>query len=323
MFYALKSLYLQRFNNKPQTGRMKISIVIPIYNKEKYVEACFESLLKQDFDSFEIVAVDDGSTDRSGEICDRMAERDSRIRVFHTPNGGVTAARRKGVEQATGDYIMFADADDLFTPNALSIMYDSIIKSDADEVIGTYDNQYEHRNDSGLRGFVEPEHLIRDLLGLRSQFCVLWGIIFRRELLEGCLNAPREIIEREDSLMQIKCLMKNPKVYFIAESAYMHYDDVPNMRRETIDWIRIYDEELRKTLEPQWNIYKSAFVGHQIKVYEKFIDCKQFHVLNEYYRPLRKQLSNNIPLMDRIAILLPPRLSYFLIHYYKIILRWI
>ena len=314
---------MQRFNNKPQTGRMKISIVIPIYNKEKYVEACFESLLKQDFDSFEIVAVDDGSTDRSGEICDRMAERDSRIRVFHTPNGGVTAARRKGVEQATGDYIMFADADDLFTPNALSIMYDSIIKSDADEVIGTYDNQYEHRNDSGLRGFVEPEHLIRDLLGLRSQFCVLWGIIFRRELLEGCLNAPREIIEREDSLMQIKCLMKNPKVYFIAESAYMHYDDVPNMRRETIDWIRIYDEELRKTLEPQWNIYKSAFVGHQIKVYEKFIDCKQFHVLNEYYRPLRKQLSNNIPLMDRIAILLPPRLSYFLIHYYKIILRWI
>lgn len=302
---------------------MKISIVIPIYNKEKYVEACFESLLMQDFDGFEIVAVDDGSTDRSGEICDHMAERDSRIRVFHTPNGGVTAARRKGVEQATGDYIMFADADDLFTPNALSIMYDSIIKSDADEVIGTYDNQYEHRNDSGLRGFVEPEHLIRDLLGLRSQFCVLWGIIFRRELLEGCLNAPREIIEREDSLMQIKCLMKNPKVYFIAESAYMHYDDVPNMRRETIDWIRIYDEELRKTLEPQWNIYKSAFVGHQIKVYEKFIDCKQFHVLNEYYRPLRKQLSNNIPLMDRIAILLPPRLSYFLIHYYKIILRWI
>ena len=89
-----------------------VSVIIPIYNKEAYVETCLKSLLKQDFDSFEIVAVDDGSTDRSGKICDRMAERDSRIRVIHTPNGGVTAARRKGVEEAFGRYILFVDAKD-------------------------------------------------------------------------------------------------------------------------------------------------------------------------------------------------------------------
>jgi hypothetical protein len=217
---------------------------------------------------------------------------------------------------------MFADADDLFTENALATMYRLINETKADEVIGTYDDQYGERHDSGLRGWIEPEHLIRDLLALRSQFCVLWGIIFRRELLEGCLGTPREVIEREDSLMQIKCLMKQPKVFFTEEAAYLHYEDVPNRRRETLNWIRIYDNELRQTLEPEWERYRSAFVHHQIKVYEKFIDKQQFQVLNAYYRPLRQQLTSDIPLMDRIAILLPARLAYLLIHTYKTLLKW-
>lgn len=300
---------------------MNISIIIPVYNKVDYIDKCFESLLSQNFNSFEVIAVDDGSTDGSGEVCDKWAQSDQRVKVYHIPNGGVTAARRYGYEQAEGQFIMFGDADDLFVPGALQLLYDAIIENGADEVIATHDNQYGRRTDSGLRGWVEPERLIRDLLGLRSKFCVLWGIIFRRELLDGCLDAPREIVEREDSLMQIKCLMKQPKVYFIAESAYMHFEDIPNQRRETIDWIRIYDSELRQTLEPEWPKYRSAFVHHQIKVYEKFIDNKQFGVLNAYYRPLRKALSSDIPLMDRIALLLPPQLSYYLIHGYKQLLK--
>ena len=128
-----------------------------------------------------------------------------------------------------------------------------------------------------------------------------------------------EIVEREDSLMQIKCLMKQPKVFFIEEPAYLHYEDMPNDRIENLEMIRIYDEELRKTLQPQWERYRSAFVGHQIKVYEKFIDKRQFHVLDAYYRPLRKQLDKSIPFADRLALLLPPRISYFFVHYYKLI----
>jgi hypothetical protein len=145
--------------------------------------------------------------------------------------------------------------------------------------------------------------------------------MFRKELLDGCLDAPREIVEREDSLMQIKCLIKNPKVFFIADAVYLYNVDVPNNRIENLEWIRIYDNELRMTLQPQWEIYKSAFVGHQIKVYEKFIDKRQFYVLNDYYRPLRKQLTSEIPLMDRVAIMLPPQLGYFPIHYYKKLLK--
>jgi glycosyltransferase involved in cell wall biosynthesis len=300
---------------------MKVSIVIPVYNKAKYISDCMESLLQQDFDDFEIVAVNDGSTDDSGRICDEKAAQDSRIRVIHTENNGVTAARRKGVEQASGDYIMFVDADDRLLPGAIKTLYNAITDSGADEVIGTYKDQYGNCYDSGWRGFTPCEPLIRNLLSIKNSFCVLWGIIFRKELLDGCLDAPREIVEREDSLMQIKCLIKSPKVFFIADPVYLYYVDVPNQRIENLDWIRIYDNELRKTLAPQWELYKSAFVGHQIKVYEKFIDKRQFNVLNDYYRPLRKQLTSDIPLMDRVAIMLPPKLGYYPIHYYKKLLK--
>ena len=301
---------------------MNISIIIPVYNKLAYIERCFESILSQDFDSFEVVVVDDGSTDGSGELCDKWKEKDQRLQVYHIPNGGVTAARRYGLEHSKGQYIMFADADDMLMPNTLQTMYHAITTNAADEVIGTYKDQYDNCHDSGWRGFVSCEPLIRNLLSIKNSFCVLWGIIFRRELLEGCLDAPREIVEREDSLMQIKCLMKQPKVFFIADPVYLYFVDVPTQRVENLDWIRIYDNQLRQTLEPQWERYKSALIGHQIKVYEKFIDKQQFQVFEDYYRPLRNQLTSDIPLMDRIALSLPPRLAYYPIHYYKKLLKW-
>jgi len=301
---------------------MEISVIIPVYNKEAYLDKCFESVFSQDFDSFEVVAVDDGSTDLSGTICDRWAEQEKRLHVVHTPNGGVTAARRLGLERSKGRFIMFADADDLFLPHAFSLMHQAICDSNADEVISPYQDQYGRIHDSGLRGFQSCEPLVRNLLRTKNSFCVLWGIIFRRDLLDGCLQAPREIVEREDSLMQIKCLIKQPRVYFIKEACYLHYEDVPNNRTESLQWIRIYDNELRQTLQCQWETYRYAFVGHQIKIYEKFIEKRQFQVFNEYYRPLRQQLHHSIPLKDRIVILLPPRVSYILIYTYKRILKW-
>mgnify|MGYP002623487229 CR=1 FL=1 len=300
---------------------MEISVVIPVYNKQEYLERCFESIIQQDFYSFEIVAVDDGSTDGSAELCDRWAERDGRLRVLHIANSGVTAARRHGVENSRGQYIVFADADDCLLPGALTILHTAITESKADEVIATYDDQYGRRHDSGWRGFQPCRQLVCDLLAVRNSFCVLWGIIFRKDILEGCLDAPRQIVEREDSLMQIKCLMRKPRVFFIADAVYLHYEDVPNQRVEDLNMIRIYDNELRATLQPSWAEYRSAFVGHQIKVYEKFIDKRQFHVFREYYRPLRRQLSSDIPLMDRIALLLPPRISYLIVYTYKKLLK--
>ena len=120
---------------------MEISVVIPVYNKAEYLDSCFNSILKQDFDAFEVVVVNDGSTDGSGNICDKWAEQDKRLRIIHTENGGVTAARRKGVEAARGKYVVFADADDELLQGALQSLYRTIEDTQADEVIARYRSQ--------------------------------------------------------------------------------------------------------------------------------------------------------------------------------------
>ena len=159
--------------------------------------------------------------------------------------------------------------------------------------------------------------LIADLLKTHNSFAVLWSVIFKRQLLEGCLGAPRVIVEREDILMQFKCLMKKPKVHFAHRPAYCYHEGLPNDRVEDLAMVKAYDQELKATLSPQWERWKSAYVGHQIKVYEKFVDKRQFHVLRDYYKPLRRQLSSDIPLQDRIVIMLPPPVAYPLVHCYK------
>lgn len=296
---------------------MEISVIIPVYNKVDYLERCMDSILQQDFDNFEVIAVDDGSTDGSADKLDRMAQEDDRLRVLHQPNGGVTAARRHGWAEAQGRYVMFVDADDLLMPYAMASLHQAMVSSGADEVIGTFTNQHHAHCDSGRRGWQESDELIHALLGIKRTFCLLWGILFKRQLLEGCLDAPREIIEREDSLMQIKCLMKGPRVWFVADEVYWHEEDVPNQRVEDLRMIRIYDDELQRTLQPKWPTMEPWFRLHQIKVYENFIYKHQFHVWSEYYRPLRRYVDNRVPLIHRLILALPPQLAYWPVKWFK------
>lgn len=109
-----------------------ISVIVPVYNVEKYVEQCLQSIIAQTYKNIEIVVIDDGSTDSSGEICDRLAKEDSRIAVYHKSNGGVSAARNDGVEKSSGDYIAFVDSDDIIAPTYLEYLYRLLTDNDAD-----------------------------------------------------------------------------------------------------------------------------------------------------------------------------------------------
>lgn len=101
-----------------------ISVIMPVYNVENYVARAIESVLNQEFKDIELLIVDDGSTDRSGDICDKYAERDYRVEVFHTPNGGAPAARNYALDRARGEYVFFCDADDWISPNMFGEMYE-------------------------------------------------------------------------------------------------------------------------------------------------------------------------------------------------------
>lgn len=113
-----------------------ISVIIPIYNRDKYIDRCISSVLTQESVTTEIILIDDGSTDQSGSICDMYSEEYDNIRVFHTHNHGVSHARNIGLENATGDYIAFLDSDDSFKPGALFALQEAIEKNNTDYVIG-------------------------------------------------------------------------------------------------------------------------------------------------------------------------------------------
>ena len=109
-----------------------ISVIVPVYNTEKYLKACLESVQKQSYMNFELLLIDDGSSDGSGAICDFFANNDSRIRVFHTNNRGVSYARNLGLTYARGSYVMFVDSDDELPNNAI----ESLISETADFTVG-------------------------------------------------------------------------------------------------------------------------------------------------------------------------------------------
>lgn len=111
-----------------------ISVIVPVYNAEKYIGRSIESVLSQTFDNFEIVIIDDGSTDKSGEICDFYAQKDSRVRVIHKENGGGSLARKIGIDEARGRYIMFMDSDDAFVKSAFENAHQTIKEQDVDIV---------------------------------------------------------------------------------------------------------------------------------------------------------------------------------------------
>ena len=101
------------------------SIIVPVYNSESFIKVCLDSILEQTYPDFELLLIDDGSTDRSGEICDKYAGKDSRIRVFHEKNEGVSASRNKGLEMASGRYVNFVDSDDWVSPDYLQSYVDA------------------------------------------------------------------------------------------------------------------------------------------------------------------------------------------------------
>lgn len=104
-----------------------ISVIVPIYNTEKYLAKCLDSLINQTFQRLEIILIDDGSTDNSGQICDEYAVKDDRIKVIHKTNGGVSSARNAGLDVVTGSYIAFVDPDDYIDSDMYEVLYKVVV----------------------------------------------------------------------------------------------------------------------------------------------------------------------------------------------------
>ncbi|MDR2755082.1 MAG: glycosyltransferase [Planctomycetaceae bacterium] len=113
----------------------KISVIVPVYNTEKYLEKCVDSIIQQSYENIEVLLIDDGSTDSCVSICDRYADQDKRVKVIHQANAGVAASRNKGIENASGEYVAFVDSDDFIRPETFAKLHEELTKNKADLAI--------------------------------------------------------------------------------------------------------------------------------------------------------------------------------------------
>ena len=123
----------------------KISVIVPVYNVEKYLPTCLDSIIAQSYKNLEIIVVDDGAKDSSGAICDEYAKKDVRIVSLHKQNGGLSDARNYGMQFMTGDYISFIDSDDYVHPDYISTLYNNLVENDADISICNFEKTNEVR----------------------------------------------------------------------------------------------------------------------------------------------------------------------------------
>ena len=186
-----------------------ISVIIPVYNREKLIVDALESVLNQPCRSLEIIVVDDGSSDRSAEVCKRYQARDPRIKIFQKENGGVSSARNYGIKHATGRYVAFLDSDDAWVPGAMtSALCKYVEESDADIINFAYyycnESMTRFRLQAGLRGEYAGEEK-RD----PWRFSFFWTMLYKNTLLlQHQLHFPVGINDGEDEVF------KTAAIYF-------------------------------------------------------------------------------------------------------------
>ena len=212
-----------------------ISIIVPVYKVEKYLEKCVKSILKQTYTNLEIILVDDGSPDKCGQLCDELAKTDDRIIVFHKENGGLSDARNFGVERANGEYIGFVDSDDYVSTDIVYLMTEAVKEFNVDLVsCQHYDVVNNDVNPSIIRpslGYYNRERidsLLKDKflhdssINLAGMTGFLWGRLFKRDYMKSALEAGRDLIYCEDQVALFDALCKIKSMYVMDKWLYYY-----------------------------------------------------------------------------------------------------
>lgn len=226
-----------------------ISIIVPVYNAEKYLSGCLTSILEQTFRDFELIIVNDGSVDGSGAIVDRFAALDSRISVIHQANSGVTAARKNGIAKACGSYIFFVDADDTIPRNALEI-FTPYLNKDWDIIDGQWEDLTSIRKNESLH---INEYRSR-LVFAKTRIGACGKMIKRALFTPSTLNLPRDIRVGEDWIMQLRLAFntENP-VLVIPNQVYcynLNETSVTTSFKHNINYARTFYPHLIDSVPP-------------------------------------------------------------------------
>ena len=203
-----------------------ISVIIPVYKAEKYLQRCIDSILAQTYKNLEIILVDDGSPDNSGKICDEYRDKDRRIVVIHKPNGGVSSARNAGLKVATGEYIGFVDGDDYIKPEMYAVLLNNLVENDADISICGFANEvapgkFEAYCKENVQTTLSQYEQMECLLQNKLFSCSCCDRIFKKELVTD-VWFDENITHYEDLLYLWNVMKKSNKAVFTSEPYYYY-----------------------------------------------------------------------------------------------------
>ncbi|WP_205401361.1 glycosyltransferase family 2 protein [Streptococcus lutetiensis] len=216
-----------------------VSVIVPVYNVEKYIHRCITSIINQSYSELEIILVDDGSSDSSGLICDEYALKDKRIKVIHKKNGGLGYARNSGLDCATGKYVTFIDSDDYVEQDMIEKLYKDLIGVEADTCIGGFQRVYHngtfvYENPLSGRVFEKEEILIKVLSKMFGQLVnssslemSVWKVLFSNELIQKYnirFPSEREFIS-EDIIFDTEYYAKANRVVMSSDVGYYYCDN--------------------------------------------------------------------------------------------------
>lgn len=229
---------------------MRFSVLIPVYNVEKYLEQCIRSVLTQDFSDFEVILVNDGSTDQSPIICKHFAEIDSRIKYYDKKNEGLLLTRRFSIKRASGEYIVFLDSDDYWEPGILSTLNKEIETCHADLICYRYqiitDEGKIVCKDNGVfpdRSFFNQENkesFLKEFIG-SSRLNVLWSKCVRSEIVDKDADYSSFGDKKGEDLLQSIALIRNAETILYLDDVFVNYRMSPSGRGRNFKIKYLYD----------------------------------------------------------------------------------
>ncbi|MBR3188447.1 MAG: glycosyltransferase [Lachnospiraceae bacterium] len=254
-----------------------ISVVIPVYNVKPFLRMCADSVFSQTFRNLEIIFVDDGSTDGSGEMCDELAKEDSRVRVIHQENGGLSAARNTGIDASTGAWLYFLDSDDAISSVTIAHLWTSCIRTKADVSVGDFMRFSEREVPEERRKFTSQsmgtEEALRRMLMNEGFGHQAWGKLFKRELWES-LRYPKGLLY-EDYAVIYDVMLGAKKIAAVTDALYFYRMQEGSIMHSKIGErnLTLLDtsERVTKMLSEHYPSLRGPAVRLQVVTYMRFL----------------------------------------------------
>ena len=289
-----------------------VSIIIPVYQVEKYLDKCIASVVGQTYQNLQIILIDDGSTDRSPAICDNWKEQDPRITVIHQPNGGLSQARNAGLKIATGEFVGFVDSDDWIEPLMIETLLSALQVTDADIAVGGFEGFAEDSKSipyakakSTKRRLYSTEEALKRLLLLRGFIRnFVWNKLYRRTVLSGVAFPEGRLYEDVTWTAQV---IGNAKTVVCVDQIFYHYLYRPDsLSHDDRQFVRRLQDELELTEQRLDYIHrhypsldKFAILRLQNLICRYYIDiCLHFRHLDPDHKirdDLRERFSRHRP----------------------------